>query len=58
MTTPWAILVAAILIAGTILVAFRWQIAAGQGSNVFRLDKWTGEVIICREFAPSDTTCR
>jgi hypothetical protein len=43
---PLAIVIAGLLIAGAILIAFRWQISAATGV-VYRLDRWTGSVIVC-----------
>jgi hypothetical protein len=34
------------LVAGAILVAFRWQITAAPG-HVYRLDRWTGRITVC-----------
>jgi hypothetical protein len=43
---PVAIVIAGLLIAGTILIAFRWQISAATGI-VYRLDKWSGRIVAC-----------
>ena len=47
MTTPRAILVAAIFITAAILFAGRWSITNGANLTVYRLDRWTGDVRIC-----------
>jgi hypothetical protein len=46
MRVPIAIVIIGILIAIAILIAFRWEISAGPGF-VYRLDRWTGNVIGC-----------
>jgi hypothetical protein len=43
-----AILCGSVLIAAAILVAFRWQIAASGGAIVYRLDRWSGNIAVCR----------
>ncbi len=52
-----AILLGAALIAAAIAVTGRWEIALVQGATI-RLDRWTGEVVICAPDArtmPKDT---
>lgn len=46
MTTPWAILAGALLIASAILFSHRWEIGVAAG-QVYRLDRWTGTVVSC-----------
>jgi len=54
MGTPLAIVIAAVIIAGAILVEFRWEItpyvagptALGSG-GFYQLDRWTGHVSLC-----------
>jgi hypothetical protein len=46
MRTAVAIVIAGILIAAAILIAFHWQIGAGLGF-VYRLNNWTGHAIVC-----------
>ena len=50
MSRSIAIVIAGVLIAVAILIAFRWQISAATGV-VYRLDRWTGDVIAC-ELSP------
>lgn len=45
-----AIVVAALLVAGAILLMGRWQIVASPNTDaaaVYRLDRWTGHVELC-----------
>lgn len=49
---PAAVIVGAVAIAAAILLAGRWQIADGQGGAVYRIDRWTGQVVVC--FVPVD----
>jgi hypothetical protein len=49
METKPLLLAAAIigaLVAGSILIAFRWQITAAP-AYVYRLDRWTGNITVC-----------
>jgi hypothetical protein len=46
MRIPAAIVVAGLLVATAILIAFHWQISATPG-YLYRLDRWTGRVITC-----------
>jgi hypothetical protein len=39
-----AIIGAAIIIAVSILIAFRWEIAS---PGIMRLDRWTGTIVLC-----------
>jgi hypothetical protein len=43
------ILVAAAIMAGSILFIGRWQISGGDNSNmtISRLDRWTGHIDVC-----------
>ena len=41
-----ALLGGAVLIAGAILFALRWEIVAS-GQGIYRLDRWSGEVTSC-----------
>jgi hypothetical protein len=43
-----AILVAAAIVASSIVFTFRWEVALGpQQPPVVRLDRWTGTVTVC-----------
>ena len=53
MGTNIAILVGAVLIATTIAVTNHWQIAAATG-DFWKLNRWTGEVSLCRRFDSGD----
>jgi hypothetical protein len=44
MSTPLAIVIGAALIAGAILIVFRWEVAM---PGLIRLDRWTGSVVHC-----------
>lgn len=44
---PGSILAGAVLLAGVILLTFRWEIAGGNGV-AYRLDRWSGSVVQCR----------
>jgi hypothetical protein len=46
MREPIAVLIAGVVIAVEILLAFRWQISAAPGF-VYRLDRWTGTIMRC-----------
>ena len=46
MRNPIAIVLAGIIIAAAILLAFRWDITVERGV-VYRLDRWTGRVTAC-----------
>jgi hypothetical protein len=55
MRTPIAIIAAGLLIAAAIVFVFRWQISAAAnegGVIVYRLDRWTGEIIACIALLP------
>jgi hypothetical protein len=41
-----AVLIGAVLIAGAILFAGRWEMAVGDDA-AYRIDRWTGEIIGC-----------
>lgn len=43
-----AIILAALVLAGSVAFVFRWQIAA-DGTTVYLLDRWTGKVTACRQ---------
>jgi hypothetical protein len=54
MNTPVAIVVAAVIVAVALLVAFRWEIATRPSyPALFILDRWTGKVVACLP-PPSD----
>ena len=42
-----AIVIAGILVASAILLAFHWQISVGTGFVSYRLNQWTGHVEVC-----------
>ena len=42
-----ATLIAGIVIAGAILIAFRYEISAATGGVVYRLDRWSGQITAC-----------
>jgi len=44
--TDFAIVFAGVVIAATIALMGRWQIAAAK-DEVYRLDRWTGEIQVC-----------
>jgi hypothetical protein len=49
-STPIAVLVGAVIIAASILFVERWQITAPADTDsviIFRLDRWTGETMVC-----------
>ena len=46
MNTPVAIVVAAVILAAALLVAFRWEVVIGRGYPTL-LDRWTGRVVAC-----------
>jgi hypothetical protein len=46
MSGPISTIIGAIIIAGAVLFAFRWEIAPA-GSMVYRLDRWTGQIQVC-----------
>jgi hypothetical protein len=45
-----AIVLAGLLIACAVLIAFRWQISAATGGVVYRLDRWTGNIEFCMAY--------
>ena len=48
MANSKAIIIGAILIAGVILIVFRWSIVPGPALGwAYRLDHWSGEVTSC-----------
>jgi hypothetical protein len=47
MANSAAIVISALVIAAAILFAFRWQ-AVTTPTQVFRLDRWTGNVTACK----------
>jgi hypothetical protein len=51
MHIPIAIVIAGALIAGAILITFRWEIVAEHG-DVYRLDRWTGRIVECNTGGP------
>jgi hypothetical protein len=56
MSTPITIIVAAVILAAALLVAFRWEITVGSGALPFLLDRWTGNVSYCTPpLQPKDT---
>ena len=46
MRIPFAIVIAAALIAAAILIVFRWEVSAATGV-VYRIDRWTGHIAVC-----------
>ena len=57
MNNASAIIVAGALVAGAILFVNHWQIALGPvqkvpNPQVYRLDRWTGEVVTCSVLNP------
>ena len=47
MTASRAILIAGLLIAGAIVLTNRYEIVGGSGDAAWRLDRLTGEVVVC-----------
>jgi hypothetical protein len=47
MSTNISILVAGFLIAVAVFLTNHWQIA-GESDNLFRLNRWTGEISFCQ----------
>jgi hypothetical protein len=56
MRTVWAILGGAALIAAAVLFIFRWEII-GSGEAVYRVDRWTGQVVSCAMTRPFEFDC-
>jgi hypothetical protein len=47
-TTPWAIIIAGALVAAAIALTNHWSFyPAPQGGLAYRLNRWTGGVIVC-----------
>jgi hypothetical protein len=57
MRIPIAIVIAGLLIATAVMLAFHWQIS-GTDNGVYRLDRWTGHVISCNLAACADIGSR
>jgi len=57
MSTPIAIVVAAVILAAALLVACRWEIGVPRQGFPFVLDRWTGQVVVCarRPEIPADS---
>ena len=47
MNTGWAVLAGAVLIAASVLLIGRYQIAADK-DTLYRMDRWTDELELCR----------
>jgi hypothetical protein len=47
MTTPVAILIGAIILAGTMAFVFRYDISPDSVSVAHRFDRWTGKIQLC-----------
>jgi hypothetical protein len=50
MRLSFAVIIAGGLIAIAVLITFRWEISAAAneaGGIVYRLDRWTGEIVGC-----------
>jgi hypothetical protein len=59
MTTPWAVLIGSVIIAGsimasTLLVAPNFSISGGDG-NVWRLNRTTGALSLCSSLVANST---
>ena len=55
MSTPVAIVIAAVILAAALLVAFRWEIVVRPTTLPFVLDRWTGGVSYCTPSTPPTT---
>jgi hypothetical protein len=51
MRIPIAILIAGALIAGAILLLFRWEISGANDIGFYKLDRWTGRTFTCNAVA-------
>jgi hypothetical protein len=57
MKTIAAILGGAALIAAAILFTFRWEVIVPTAGFVYRLDRWTGELVQCPDSTFRDASC-
>jgi hypothetical protein len=57
MAVPTSIIVAALIVAASVTMAFRWQVTAGT-NVVYIRDNWTGSVIACPTPAETQLTGR
>jgi hypothetical protein len=56
MTTPVAILIAAVILAGTVAFVFRYEATTASVAAAHRLDRWTGKIQFC-SFQNSRMAC-
>jgi hypothetical protein len=60
MNIPTGIIVGFLILAATGAVLFRWELQILPNPVVFRLDRWTGQVVICSwpPSSPDSTSAR